>query len=107
MALSEEDISKGQLSSHTPKMFKSRLLTAHEIFQCLYVDDGAFPFETRKSLETGMNLVFHHFAKFGLEMHIGRGREASKTESVFFPPPNFSKTEETCPLWTTVAKHEA
>ena len=34
-------------------------------------------------------MIFHHFAKFGLEMHIGRGDTASKTECVFFPPPGF------------------
>ena len=30
-----------------------------------------------------------HFARFGLEMHIGRGSSESKTECVFFPPPQF------------------
>ena len=86
---------KGQLSGHTPKMFKSRTLTAHEIFQCLYVDDGAFPFDSRESLEKGMTLIFHHFAKFGLQMHIGRNGEMSKTECVFFPPPQFFKHRRT------------
>jgi hypothetical protein len=32
-----------------------------------------------------MNLVFHYFARFGLEMHIGRDGSESKTECVFFP----------------------
>jgi hypothetical protein len=36
-----------------------------------------------------MNLVFHHFARFGLEMHIGRDSNESKTECMFFPPPQF------------------
>ncbi len=62
-------------------------LITYEIFQCLYVDNGAFPFDTRDSLSKGMNLVFKHFARFGLEMHIGRNRGESKTECVFFPPP--------------------
>jgi len=93
MASSEDDISTCQLSSHTPKMFKSRLLTAHEIFQCLYVDDGAFPFDSRESLKKGMNLVFDHFARFGLEMHIGRDGKASKTEWGFFPPPQYELPE--------------
>ena len=88
MTSNKEDMRKGQLSGHTPKMFKSRTLTAHEIFQCLYVDDGAFPFDSRESLEKGMTLIFHHFAKFGLQMHIGRNGEMSKTECVFFPPPS-------------------
>ncbi len=89
MMSGDEHISRGQLSSHTPKMFSSKLLTAYKIFQCLYVDDGAFPFDSRKSLTKGMNLVFHHFAKFGLKMHIGRNGGESKTECVFFPPPQF------------------
>jgi hypothetical protein len=36
-----------------------------------------------------MNLVFHHFAKFGLEMHIGRNGGELKTECLFFLPPQF------------------
>ncbi len=101
MASNKDDINTCQLSSHTPKMFKSRLLTAHEIFQCLYVDDGAFPFDSRESLKKGMNLVFNHFARFGLEMHIGQGGEASKTECIFFPPPQFFKTQRNLPITDT------
>ena len=36
-----------------------------------------------------MELVYRHFARFGMEMHIGRGSSESKTECVFFPPPQF------------------
>jgi hypothetical protein len=53
------------------------------------VDDGAFLLDTQDSLSKGMNLVFKHFARFGLEMHIGRNGGESKTECVFFPPPQF------------------
>ena len=53
--------------------------------QCLYVDDGAFPFGTREDLQCGMELIHHHFARFGLEMQIGCGTLESKTECV--PPP--------------------
>ena len=69
---------------------ESKTLTAYEILQCLYVDDGAFPFGSREDLKQGMELVFPHFGRFGLEMHIGRGASPSKTECVFFPPPNSS-----------------
>ena len=89
MTLGDEHIGHGQLSSHTPKMFSSKLLMVYSSFQCLYVDNGAFPFDSRKSLTKGMNLVFHHFAKFDLKMHIGRNGGESKTEFVFFPPPQF------------------
>ncbi len=42
-------IGKGQLCSHAPKMFSLKVLTAFKIFQCLYVDNGAFPFDTRSA----------------------------------------------------------
>ncbi len=51
-------------------MFTSKKLTAYKILQCLYVDDGAFPFGTREDLKKGMELVYHKFGRFGLEMHI-------------------------------------
>ena len=57
----------------------------------LYVDYRAFVFESRRDLEKYLLLIFNHFAKFGLEMHIGRGPKPSKTEYVLFPPPGFFK----------------
>jgi hypothetical protein len=94
MTASADDMIKGKICSHTPTMFAAKALTAYEILQCLYVDDGAFPFESREDLIRGMNLIFHHFGRFGLEMHIGRGASTSKTECVFFPPPQFFKKEQ-------------
>ena len=47
---------------------QGRLLT---LFYFLYVDDGAFLFETREDLAKGAQLLFDHFARFGLIMHIG------------------------------------
>jgi hypothetical protein len=67
-------------------MFTSKTLTAHEILQSLNVDDGAFPFGTRDDLMKGMELIYHHFCRFGMKMHIGRGTSQSKTECVFSPP---------------------
>ena len=78
-----------KVRGHSPKEYLSRDLTAIEIFQCLYVDDGAFIFSTRDNLIRGIGLVHHHFTQLGLEMHIGRGTTSSKTECVFFPPPRF------------------
>jgi hypothetical protein len=57
MIAADDDVGKGQLCSHTPKLFHSKILSAYEIFQCFYVDDGAFPFDTRESLSQGMTLV--------------------------------------------------
>jgi hypothetical protein len=89
MIAADDEIQKGQLCSHTSKIFRSKILSAYEIFQCLSVDDGAFPFDTRESLSQGMTLVHRHFVRFGLEMHIGRNGGESKMECVFFPPPQF------------------
>jgi hypothetical protein len=80
---------KGKLRGHLPKEYLSRDLTAVEILQCLYVDDGAFIFKSRKDMKRGLALLYHHFERLGLEMHIGRGTTTSKTECIFFPPPGF------------------
>jgi hypothetical protein len=89
MTAADEHLAEGKICSHTPAMFRSKKLARYEILQCLYVDDGAFPFGTREDLQRGMELVYRHFARFGMEMHIGRGSSESKTEYVFFPPPPF------------------
>ena len=65
------------------------------LFCVLYVDNGAFPFEDRLQLELGLSLIHNHFLKFGIEMHIGRGNKASKTEFIFFPPPGFFHQKKT------------
>ncbi len=88
MTTANEHIAEGKICSHTPAMFKSKKLPAYEILQCLHVDDSAFPFGTREDLQRGMELTFHHFARFGLEMHIGCSASESKTECIFFPPPS-------------------
>ncbi len=82
-------LDKGYVRGHTPKMFSSRNLTAYEIYQLLYVNDGAFPFPTRDALTKGLTLIHSHFARFGLEVHIGRNGNPSKTECIFIPPPQF------------------
>ena len=82
---SPQDI--GKMTGHKVKTFsKGNLLT---LFCVLNVDNGAFPLEDRLQLELGLSLINNHFVKFGLEMHIGRGSKASKTECIFFPPPGF------------------
>jgi hypothetical protein len=79
----------GKVRGHSPKEYLARALTAVKIFQCLYVDDGAFSFSSRDSLIQGIKLIHHHFVRLGLKMHIGQGTTPSKTECVFFPPPRF------------------
>ena len=51
----------------------------------------------------GATVIFDHFARFGLEMHLGYEKDGkiqpSKTERVFFPPPQyFDKMEATATL---------
>jgi hypothetical protein len=86
MTAANNNLIDGRICSHTPVMFTSNNLTAYEILQCLYVNDGAFPFGTREDLINGMEMIYQHFGRFGLEMHIGRGTSESKTECIFFPP---------------------
>jgi hypothetical protein len=73
----------------TPRMNNSTKLTMFEIFQLLIFDDGAFPFPDRNAIITGINLVYSHFAQFGLKIHIGQEEDPSKTECIFFPSPQF------------------
>jgi hypothetical protein len=89
MTASDDNLINGKICSHTPAMFMSKTLTAYKILQCLYVDNGAFLFGTRNDLMKGMDLIYHHFSRFEMEMHIGQGTSQSKTECVLFPPPQF------------------
>ena len=61
---------KGSLNGHNKNTFSKDTLL--ELFSILYVDDGATPFGNRSQLEHGAELIYSHFTKFGLEMHIGR-----------------------------------
>jgi len=55
-----------------------------DFWKSLYADDGAFLFETRNDLEKGAKLIYTHFRRFGLQMHIGENGKESKTEAVVF-----------------------
>jgi hypothetical protein len=50
MMTADKNLPEGKICSHTLAMFKLKKLTTYEILQCLYVDDGAFPFGTREDL---------------------------------------------------------
>jgi hypothetical protein len=54
MTAGDEHLADGKICSHTPKMVKSKKLTTYEILECLYVNDGAFPFDTREDMQRGM-----------------------------------------------------
>ena len=61
------------------------------------MDDGAFPFENREQLTRGISLIYSHFTRFGLEMHVVKGEKVSKTECIFFPPPGFFSRKSIMP----------
>ena len=66
---------------------RRRDATSFELWASLFADDCALLFNSRDDLITGSNHIFAHLRKFGLQMHIGRGAAASKTEAMYFPPP--------------------
>ena len=61
--------STGKLVIHQPGTFSSGMIL--DILCMLYVDDGSFVFEYRTDIKKVITLFSDHFARFGLEMHIG------------------------------------
>ncbi len=70
-------------------------LSILQIFCILFVDDGAFIFETRNQLIKGAQLIYDTFKQFGLNMHIGKDGKPSKTEAMFFPATPHSPQQST------------
>ena len=62
----------GKLTGNKKNNFELGTLLA--LFCVFYVDDGAFTFEDREQLTRGLNLIYQHFTKFGLEMQYKRKR---------------------------------
>jgi hypothetical protein len=70
----------------------------------LFVDDGAFVFETHEDTQKGAEFIRNHMARFGLLMHVGTKNDdgslnASKTEAMYFPasPGNYKPKNELPP----------
>jgi hypothetical protein len=59
----------------------------------LYVDDGAFIFTNKTDMIKAAEIIFDHFARFGLIMHIGKNGKKSKTEAMYFPPKLLTKND--------------
>ena len=70
--------------------------TPFELWASLFAGDFALLFNSRDDLTTGSNDIFAHLRKFGLQMHIGRGATASKTEAMCFPPPRQASSVRGC-----------
>jgi len=83
-------MNEGQLTGHTKERIRRGINLL--ITQILYIDDGAFFFESREDAELGLEMIDKVFKKFGLEMHIGRGDQLSKTEIMYVPKPSFYQT---------------
>jgi hypothetical protein len=65
--------SEGQITGYLKGSAKRGLdLIIHQI---LYIDDGAFFFETREDATLGLNLINKVFAKLGLGLYIERGEK--------------------------------
>ena len=92
-----DNLQKGQLISHPTSKSYLRVSDIFEIIQTLFVDDGAFIFESREDLTKGLEILKKVFDYFGLEMHLGKGNKASKTECVYFPEPAFFKPPAVLP----------
>ena len=84
-----------KLTGHKKNRFEQGTLLV--LFCVLYVDNGAFTFEDRDQLTRGLILIYQHFTRFGLEMHGGKRKKASKNECVFFPPPGISRRKINLP----------
>ena len=59
-------------------------MTSFDLLDSLFADDCAIFFETRKDMATGTPYLFSHLRKFGLEMLVGLGTTAPKTEAVYY-----------------------
>ena len=53
----------------------------------LFADDCAVIFDSRDDLQVGMTYMIEHLKRFGLNIHVGKGSTASKTECMFYPKP--------------------
>ncbi|KAL7526390.1 hypothetical protein ACHAXR_001469 [Thalassiosira sp. AJA248-18] len=84
---STEEFSKGQLISHNKHQLDKGDI--FHILQILYVDDGAFIFNSRGEMIKGLVLINRVFKKIGLEMHLGKEDVSSKTEVMYIPTTAF------------------
>ena len=69
------------------KSERKRGATTFDHWCSLFADDCAIFFNSRADLEKGASYLFNHLRKFGLQVHVGKGDNPSKTEAMYFPPP--------------------
>jgi hypothetical protein len=64
-----------------------------DLWMSLFADDCALMFTTREDMIAGTNYIYHHLKRFGLLMHIGKGKEQSKTEAMYCEPRGSSQED--------------
>ena len=65
---------------------RKRGASTFEHWCSLFADDCALFFNSRSDLEIGASYLYNHLRKFGLQVHVGSGSTASKTEAMYIPP---------------------
>ena len=79
--------SRANHSLHGERSDRKRDAYSFEFFASLFADDCAVLFESHDDMQKGMDYMYNHFLKFGLQIHLGRDGARSKTEAMFFPKP--------------------
>ena len=69
------------------RSYRKRGASTFELWASLFADDCALFFNSRADLEIGASYLYNHLRRFGLQVHVGSGNTASKTEAMYFPPP--------------------
>ena len=100
----------GQILGHGLNKSGYKEGTVFKIMQILYLDGGAFIFDSRIDLIKGVKLIDSLFKTFGMETHVGGNEKASKTECIMFPPPQVSSNktpskDETTPAPPPTRRH--
>ena len=69
--------------------------TFFNILGLLFINNGAFLFQSQGEMEKAAQIIHDHFKKFGLQMHVVSKETKSKTEAMYFPSSMNEATENT------------
>jgi hypothetical protein len=84
----DNKLDTGYVRGHTPCMYTSCKLTAYEIYQLLYVNDGAFPFPTCAALIKGLTLCIATLHALASKYILDKTVTPPKLNAYSFPLPN-------------------
>jgi len=82
-----ENLKKGLLIGHPASQLKKG--SKFQLMEILYIDDGVFIFGSLSEMKRGIEIIVKQFAKFCLEVHVGRKDSPSKTECMYIPRPSY------------------